>query len=230
MFLFQAHLRFFLILFSITCLSSVMAQKPFKGHIVYSISYPGSNIDLAELQELPDKMVLLTKKNMIRAELSGENAGLSQIKIVEPERKEVRTMLDILGEKYVIVKSFEQIEETISDMPKPDIEYTNETKEILGYNCQKAIARVTDEFGTEYESEIYYTEDIHGDYFHFDTPYREIPGMMLEYSMRVGALNIKYQAQSVSKKLIVRNRNFHVTRDYQRVTESQLRENLEGGF
>lgn len=230
MFLFQAHLRFLLILVCIALLPEVMAQKPFKGRIVYSISYPGSTVDLAELQELPDKKVILTKKNMIRAELTGENAGLSQIKIVEPERNEVRTMLEIMGDKYVIVKSFEEIDKTISEMPQPEIEYTSETKEILGYTCKKAIARVTNEFGIEYESEIFYTEEIHGDYFHFDTPYREIPGIMLEYSMRIGPLNIYYQAQSVNKKLIVRNRNFHVTRDYQRVTESELREKLEGGF
>ena len=230
MFLFQAHLRFLLILVCIASLTEVMAQKPFKGRIVYSISYPGSTVDLAELQELPDKKVILTKKNMIRAELTGENAGLSQVKIVEPERNEVRTMLEIMGDKYVIVKSFEEIDKTISEMPQPEIEYTSETKEILGYNCKKAIARVTNEFGIEYESEIFYTEEIHSDYFHFDTPYREIPGIMLEYSIRIGPLNIYYQAQSVNKKLIVRNRNFHVTRDYQRVTESELREKLEGGF
>ncbi len=230
MFFLQTHLRFLLILVFLSLMATAFAQKPFKGRIVYSISYPGSTVDLAELQELPDRKVILTKKNMIRAELSGENAGLSQVKIVEPERNEVRTMLEIMGERYVIVKSFEEIDKTIDEMPQPEIEYTNETKEILGYNCKKAIARVTNEFGIEYESEIFYTEEIQGDYFHFDTPYREIPGLMLEYSMRIGPLNIYYQAQSVNKKLIVRNRNFHVTRDYERVTESELREKLEGGF
>ncbi len=206
------------------------AQRPLRGRIVYSITYPGSNVDLAELQELPDRAVILTKNNLVRTELSGENAGLFQIKVSDGNAKETATMLEILREKYVIRRNSQEIQNALRNMPQPELEFTDETREILGYTCRKVIARVTDDFGNEYESEIYYTPEIPGEAFNFDTPYHEIPGLMLLYEMRVGQLNMRYEAQSVRRRLFVGGRNFYVTRDYQVVTYDELRARLQGNF
>ncbi|MFW5706849.1 MAG: hypothetical protein ACOC12_02910 [Bacteroidota bacterium] len=210
--------------------SSVSAQRPFKGRIIYNISYAGSNVDLAELQELPVRAMILTKNNLVRTELSGENAGLFQIKISDGEKKETRTMLEILREKYVISRSADEIQNSLRNMPQPEFEYTEETKEILGYMCNKAIARVSDDFGNTYESEIWYIPDVPGNAFNFDTPYHDIPGLMLVYEMRVGQLNIRYEAESIRRRWFVGGRNFYVTRDYQEVTYEELRERLQGDF
>ncbi|TVQ11985.1 MAG: hypothetical protein EA361_11740 [Bacteroidetes bacterium] len=209
---------------------AALAQRPLRGRIVYSITYPGSNVDLAELQELPERAVILTKNNLVRTELSGENAGLFQIKISDGNAKETATMLEILREKYVIRRNSQEIQNALRNMPQPELEFTDETREILGYTCRKVIARVTDDFGNEYESEIYYTPEIPGEAFNFDTPYHEIPGLMLLYEMRVGQLNMRYEAQSVRSRLFVGGRNFYVTRDYQVVTYDELRARLQGNF
>jgi len=46
--------------------------------------------------------------------------------------------------------------EDIKEEDKPEIEYTEETKEIMGYTCKKAIA--TDKDNNEIE--VFYTEEI----------------------------------------------------------------------
>ncbi len=209
---------------------TAFAQRPLRGRIIYNISYPGSNVDLAELQELPDKADILTKNNLVRTELSGEKAGLFQIKVSDGNNRTISTMLEIMREKYVINQTTDDILNGLKSMPQPELEFTDETKEILGYNCQKVIARITDDFGNEYESEIFFTPDIPGEAFNFDTPYHEIPGLMLQYEIRVGQLNIKYEAQSVRKRLFVGGRNFYVTRDYQVTTYPELRARLQGDF
>jgi GLPGLI family protein len=221
---------FFLSLFLILSSFYGYAQKPLKGRIIYNISYPGSTVDLAELQELPDKAVVLTKKNLVRTELSGQRAGLFQIKISDGNTREVSSMLEIMREKYVIKKDFQEIQNALRNMPQPELEFTNESKEILGYTCRKVIARVTDLFGVEHESVIYYTPEITGTPFNFDSPYHEIPGLMLEYEIRVGQLNIRYEAESIRKRLFVGGRNFYVTRDYQVTTYDELRQRLQGNF
>lgn len=207
-----------------------VAQRPLKGRVVYNISYPGSNVDLAELQQLPVKAVILTKNNQVRTELSGENSGLFQIKISDGNTNEVSTMLEIMKERYVIKKQYQEIQNALRNMPQPELEFTDETKEILGYTCRKVIARTTDMFGIEHESEIFYTNDIPGAAFNFDSPYNEIPGLMLEYEIRVGQLNIRYEAQSVKKRLFVGGRNFYVTRDYQEITYDELTQKLQGNL
>jgi GLPGLI family protein len=227
----KRYLTAFFSLFLILIVNeTALAQRPLKGRIVYKISYPGSNVDLAELQELPDKAVILTKKNLVRTELSGQRAGLFQIKISDGNLKEISTMLEVLREKYVIKRNFQEIQNTLQNMPKPEIEFTNETKDILGYKCRKAIARVTDLMGVEHQSVIYYTTEIPGNAFNFDIPYFEVPGLMLEYEIRVGQLNIRYEAESVKKRLFVGGRNFYVTRDYQVTTYEELRDRLQGNF
>jgi GLPGLI family protein len=208
----------------------VSAQRPFRGQITYDITYPGSNIDLAELQELPQKAVIITKNDQVRTELSAENAGLSQVKIADGSTGEVFTKLEIMREKYVITRSAQEIQTALRNMPQPEFEYTDQTREILGFTCNHAIATIVDENGDIFESNIWYTEEIPGYAFNFDTPYNEIPGLMLEYEMRVGPLNIRYEATSVRRKLFVGGRNFNVPRDYQPITYDELREKLQGNF
>lgn len=225
------HRIIFLLFLSVMVLTqAAVGQRPFKGRIIYTISYPGSNVDLAELEQLPVRADIRTKNNQVRTELSGENAGLFQIKVADGDKKEISTMLEILREKYVIRRDAQEIQNALTDMPQPELEYTDETREILGYTCRKVIARVSDDFGNEYESEIYYTPEIPGEAFHFDTPYHEIPGLMLLYEMRVGQLNIRYEAQSIRKRWFVGGRNFYVTKDYQPVTYDELRDRLQGNF
>ena len=57
-----------------------------------------------------------------------------------------------MGQKYAT----KMTSDDIKDEDKPEIEYTEETKDILGYTCKKAIA--TDKEGNEVE--VYYTEEI----------------------------------------------------------------------
>jgi hypothetical protein len=92
------------------------------------------------------------------------------------------------------------------------------------------IARITDATGMEFESTIYYTPDIPGEAFNFDMPYYNIPGLMLEYDLRVGALNIKYEVQSVKKRIFVGNRHFKIPKEYQETTYDELRARLQGNF
>lgn len=209
---------------------SLHAQRAFKGRIVYNITYPGSNIDLAELQELPERALITIKNELVRTEYSSESAGLSQVKISDGNTGEVVTLLEIMREKYVITRTAREIRNSLQNMPQPDIELTDKTREILGYECNHAIARVVDENGDIHESDIWYTNEIPGNALNFDSPYNEIPGLMLEYEIRAGALNIRYEAESVKSRLFVGGHNFTVPRDYQTVTYEELREMLQGNF
>jgi GLPGLI family protein len=210
--------------------SPLVAQKIFKGRIVYNITYAGSNIDLAELGELPSQSVIVTKKNLVRNEMSGPNASMSQIKISDGNNKKISVMLDILREKYVIHKTAQEIATMLKNMPQPELEFTSETREILGYNCKRVIARITDERGVEHVSDVYYTDQIDGHAFNFDSYFHEIPGLILEYELRVGQLNIKYTAESIKGRLFVGSRNFNIPRDYQSTTYEALRLRLQGNF
>ncbi len=184
-------------------------------------------LDLATLEQLPSEADITAKRERVRTEMdAGE---LYQIKISDSDEMSVATVLEVLREKYVIHKTPEDIRQNLEELPDPQINFTNETKEILGYTCKKAEAVYYDQHGDPVTSDIYYTEEIPGGPFNFDMPYNEIPGLMLEYEIRVGNLNMRYEATSIKSRwgLFISNRNFRVPRDAKEITYEELREKLQ---
>lgn len=224
-----AKARFCLLLACVVLsIAEVCAQRPFRGRIVYNITYAGSMIDLAELQELPNQAVISVNENMVRTEMTGTNASLNQVQIANAAIGEISTIVELLRGTYVITRSATQIQTALRNMPQPELEFTSETKEILGFTARRVIARVVDDMGVEHVSNIFYTDQISGAPFNFSGPYNQIPGLMLEYEMRVGPLNIRFEAQSVSRRWFVGRRNFRIPKDYERITFEELRLRLQG--
>lgn len=207
--------------------SAVNCQSMFTGRITYEISYPGSAIDYATRQQLPDEIEIVANDELVRTEM--EAGELHQVKITNSEDKSVTTILEILREEYVIRKSHDEVKESIRELPEPKITYTDETKEILGYECKKAEAVVYDQFGDEQVIEIYYTEEIKGEPFNFDLPYNEIPGLMLEYEVRAGNLNMRYEATEIKSRwgIFISSRNFRVPSDAAEITFEELQDKLQ---
>ncbi len=73
-------------------------------------------------------------------------------------------------------------------------EQTNETKKIAGFNCVKAIARLTD--GTTFS--VYYTADLVLENKEYDAQFKNLPGVPLEFESIVGSMRVNYAASKVS--------------------------------
>lgn len=73
-------------------------------------------------------------------------------------------------------------------------EKTSDTKKIAGYNCVKAIAKLTD--GTSFS--VYYTTDIVLENKDYDAQFRNLPGVPLEFESVVGSMRVNYSANRVS--------------------------------
>jgi len=93
---------------------------------------------------------------------------------------------------------------SIDDMPEPEenddeptVELVDETKEILGYACKKAV--VTDSEGTELV--YWYTEEIAIDRKGQNVLTDKIPGVPLEFAIDNGQFLMVMTATEVNKKL-----------------------------
>lgn len=112
----------------------------------------------------------------------------------------ILTEIPSFNMKYAMKTSateLESSEKTAEDLPDFDIRYENETKEILGYTCKKAV--ITDEDGVE--STFWYTEDI----FIIKTGQaylnEKVPGFPLEYDMYRNGMKISAKATAVDTKI-----------------------------
>lgn len=77
---------------------------------------------------------------------------------------------------------------------------TDEKKNILGYDCRKAIAKLTD--GSTYD--VYYTLSIAPINKEYEYQFKDLPGFVLEYEAEStdGKAKIKYSATKVTLSLV----------------------------
>ena len=144
-------------------------------------------------------MTMFMKGNLFRQETNMGNGLMITTTIVDGEAQEGVMLMD--GMMGKIASTFnpedrkEEAEE--ADEPEVEIEFTDETKEILGFTCKKAI--IYDEEGNEM---IYwYTEEIEqpeneGKYFK-----QQIPGMPMEFSITQPQVTMTFKAVEYDDKV-----------------------------
>lgn len=205
---------------------SSCSRTGFRGVIEYKVTYPGSRIDYATQEALPSSVEVFANNNMVRKEMRG--GELIQTQIMDSNEETIDILLEIMGNKYHIAKSRDDVRLALRALPEPEFQVTGETLEILGYECQKIKAITYDDFGEEYVSVIYFTTEIDGFPFNFDLPYRDIPGLMLLYEVRTGDINMRYEAERIrTRKRGSGRKSFRIPKDFQQITYEELRRKLE---
>ena len=71
---------------------------------------------------------------------------------------------------------------------------TGETKKIAGYNCEQAVAKLTD--GSSFT--VFYTSEIRLENREYDAQFKNLPGVPLEFESNVSNIKVKYSATRIS--------------------------------
>jgi len=129
-------------------------------------------------------------------------------------------LIEIMGNKYQI-----KTDKTKKDEKDPVIKYTDETKQVAGYNCHKAEITVIDEQGQANTSNVYYTEDIKVSPSK-NGQFKGLKGFPLEYSMKQQGMNISISATKVDKKPISDD-TFAVPTGYKLMTKEEMMQDVQ---
>ena len=214
----------FILLFSVS--AALVAGKPFEGVITYKISYPDSKYSEAQLNMFPKVMTVSIKGSKARTEMNV--GGGTEVEILDYVTKSKIALINMMGQKYAIKQTAEEIAKENAGQPKGSVSITNETKNIAGYNCKKAIV-TTDEDGVKTTYEVWFTEELGGKDANFDNPiYQEIPGVMMEFLMKTPQINMKMSVTGVEKKA-VSAKDFEIPADYTLTTQEELKSKFGGG-
>jgi len=220
-------LSFMMVAAIIMGFASTAISKDFSGVITYKISYPGMEIDASMAAMMPKMATLSIKENMSKFEISMGQMG-KQIQIIDGEAKTVTTVMDMMGQKFYYVQTEDEIQaeegaENIS------VDIKDETKEISGYECTKAVVTVM-ENGEEMMFTIFFTEEIGSSSLNIDNPYfKDIPGAMLEFEIATGTGTMKMEALSVDKKKLSES-EFEVPEGFQKKTSAEIKQMFGGGM
>ncbi|MCD4729092.1 MAG: DUF4412 domain-containing protein [Bacteroidales bacterium] len=220
------------ILFLVICLVIYSGQakaggEDFYGIIVYNISYGESEMEPQMMAMMPKTMKMKIKGEKSRTEIS---MGMgSTIVVFNGEDKTGFILMDIMGQKYAMSMTADELEEEIEDGADVDIEVTDETKEIAGYNCKKAIVKLKDKGADDGAKLIvYFTDELGSGMLNYNNSmFKDIEGVMLEYSMKENDMDMTFTAISVTKKK-VSDDEFVIPEGYNIMTMSEF-ENMFGG-
>jgi len=197
--------------------SSFMPIKDFTGTIVYNITYDMEDLDPQMASFLPKTMKLTIKAPMSRSEIS---MGMgTNISIFNSDDRSGVTLMDMMGQKLAIKIKPEDVEKDFENAGEVEVVELDETKEILGYTCKKAIVKVKDD-GPELI--VYYTDELSTGLENANNPmFKDIDGMMLEFTMNQDGMNMHFTAVNIDKKK-VSDRIFDIPDGYEEISKEEL--------
>jgi GLPGLI family protein len=137
----------------------------------------------------------------------------------------------MMGRKFAIESSADEIQEEMKNEPDPEFETTSETKEIAGYQCKKIIIRYNNEDGkTTSEDYVWFTDELKvSPDLNFDMKkFVDIAGVLMEYQMDMNdGTMMKFTVTEVEKKKIS-SKEFAIPENFKKVTREELMNSLGG--
>ncbi len=173
---------------------TLKAQKIIsEGTLVYNISIQtGSNEP--KMADMLDgaTTTIYVKGNQSRSELV---SGLgSEVTIYDSKKGSGIILKDYSGQKLMITLTKEDWDKKNSKYEGITFETTNETMEIAGYNCKKAIAKLKD--GSSFV--VYYTLELEMADKNYDSQFKNLPGLALQYEWQSGKMKFKYTLSKIN--------------------------------
>lgn len=119
--------------------------------------------------------------------------------IIDGTSEDVLMLMSGMVGKKAIKTSIEELEKQSKDEEEPqfDVQLIDETKELAGYKCKKAV--LTDEEGNEMT--FWYTEDIKVNSKGQNYLNDKVPGFPMQYEMNQGGMLMSFTIDSFEKKL-----------------------------
>lgn len=209
----------------LSCENNPFSKSIKEGVISYDITYPEISEDNVMLDLMPKKMETAFKDNSFRSDIIA-GMGLFKTSIIwEMENETLTQSVKMLSKKYASELKIEDIEMLNPSLANISIEYTDKTKEIAGLECKEAIIHKE---GMPSFS-IYYTEKIKINSPNKGTPFKEIPGVLMEYDMINYNTHMHFVANKVEESIIQKD-DLKLEDDYSIVSVNELQREIQSIF
>lgn len=152
------------------------------------------------------------KGPMSRSEMT--SALFSSSTIHDAKNGTAVVLREVSGQKLLIRMSAEDWKEKNAKYEGITFTNTGETKEIAGYKCQKAEAKMSD--GSTFI--VYYTPDIIPENKEYDYHFRDLNGLPLEYELTQRNLTIRYTVSRINMNPVPASKFTIPTSGYREMT------------
>lgn len=211
--------KLFLILALLTS-SILFAQDNFEGVIQFEMSYENLSEQMKPMESMLPKSTTLEIKDGISKTVTPNAMGGETIILSNSESGETITLMNMMGTKYAIKSN---ANDNKKEEDKPKVELVDETKDILGYTCKKAI--VTDKNGNE--TEIFYSEELSK--ISFAGNIEGIDGFPMQTTIAQDMFTMVQTVSNIDEKKI-KKLKLEVPSDYELKTMEELQKMMGGGM
>jgi hypothetical protein len=203
---------FFLSILTLFSISSF--SQDLNGKIEFKIEYELIKELETQRSSLATKMIIYMKDGFSRKE-EITRIG-SQVLINDNENDKSYLLMQIADKKLAI-----QVQDTSNTSSFNErITYIDQSKNIAGYSCKKAILNTYDSHKEEANTiELFYTDQIIGVY---DLKFQNIRGTPLKYTVKSNGMTITYTAITVSTN-IQNNYMFEIPKDFNILSMSEFK-------
>ncbi|MBO7432309.1 MAG: hypothetical protein J6U13_01005 [Salinivirgaceae bacterium] len=206
----------FVCMLSVSCSHSNRGTRTKEGSIKFRITYLKSEKEYPIIGLLPSTLQMRFKDGKVILDLEGW-LGIFKSSFIKDEKQNVFTLLKILNKRYLYVSNAGESYYGISINPDIDIAFDDQTKDILGFDCQHALVTLPD--STNFD--IYYTSDIKVGNPTVNTPLDKIPGMLLEFNLEMNGIPMRLEAIEFHNEKIP-DSAFEIPEGFEKVDRAQM--------
>ena len=183
----------FIIAFFLSVITAKAQKVISEGTLIYNISIQtgSSEPKMADMLDGATTAIYI-KGNQSRSELV---SGLgSEVTIYDSKKGTGVILKDYSGQKLMITLTKDDWNKKNSKYEGITFATTNETLNIAGYNCKKAIAKLKD--GSSFV--VYYTPEVEVADKDYDYQFKNLPGLALQYEWQSGEMRFKYTLSKIN--------------------------------
>lgn len=177
--------------------------------IEYRVEYIDDVAGSVPTNILPGKMTLIFHEHTAITSIEGFLGQFSLTYLADLKKQKVTTMLKLFDKNYYYEGEKGELPAGIVPFENMEIEETNDSAMILDFMCRKYILH-SDKLDNK---EIWSTKEIGIKNPNITTPYRDVPGILLQFYSQLSVLKMflfieKYQEKSISRDLMEVPDNF----------------------
>lgn len=169
-----------------------------EGHIAYKIDASTDNPDMQMAIGMMQgsTMEIFFKDKMTRSEMK-MGSMMTVTTITNETSKDVLMLMGGMMGNMAVKSNLDEYEERKEEQPEFEITFTDETKDVTGYKCKKALMTSEDGF----ESVFWYTEEIMVSKKGQSYLNEEIPGFPMQFEINNQGMKMTMTVTSVEDKL-----------------------------
>lgn len=199
-------MKFILALVAVVGSMMISHAQSDEGHFIYDIKMESSDPQIeAQLSMLAGSTLEIMFKGQQSKQIMSMGSLMTTTTITDSETKEGLMLMNGMMGKFAARMDLDEAAEEEEDGDL-DIELVDETKDVLGYTCHKAI--IIDGDGNE--TTFWYSKDFASPETESQYIKKGIPGMPLAFSVDTPQMSMSFEAKEINEKIKKSKKEFNM--------------------